>query len=555
MKKLFIIIATFSQIVTAEIMLPSIFSEGAIFQCDKKLPIWGWATPGQELVVSFAGQTHRTLVQSNGTWKLKLDPIKGSYEKHALSIKSATSEIKFSNILVGEVWLCSGQSNMMYTLDMLSSRTKDQGYESVLKFMRHEKNTAKDDFLRQIKVPNVASVIEKKTDFEGQWLQSSPQNNGGFSGTAYFFGKELRTHIDLPVGLINVSWGGKRIDSFIAPSEFDPNIYEKNVEQAKKLLEIYDEDQEIERFNDEMIQYKKTIKSNRAKGLPRPRRPQMNVSPDKNSNAPGSIYNGMINPVVTYAIRGATWYQGESHNQNKPEGHSKLLEKLIRGWRNKWQQGNFPFYFCQLANLGVAKLKPLKEKNTWVVISNQLRLGLKIPNTGMAVLHDVGQVKDIHPVNKYDVGKRLSKWALYDTYKFKDIVPSGPLFKSAEKMGSQVIVNFGYSGSGLMVGNKHLLEETKAVEHKLSGFEICGENGEWKYAEAKIISTSQISINHKDIDNPTGIRYAWRQNPLKANLYNIEGLPAALFSTRDFVSEITENQEKRKAEDPYETDF
>ncbi len=211
----------------AELRIPSIFSDGAIFQCDKAIPIWGWGTAGDKIRISFAGQSRETKVKHDGTWDVRLPPSKASYLKHRLNIQSKDSSIILKDILIGEVWLCAGQSNMMYTLEMLSLKTKDEGYESVLAFMRKEKDSANDEFLRQIKVPEMASVIDAQKDFNGQWLESTPRNNGDFSGTAYFFAKELRKVLDCPVGIINVSWGGKRIESFIPPSEFNHEHHKK----------------------------------------------------------------------------------------------------------------------------------------------------------------------------------------------------------------------------------------------------------------------------------------------------------------------------------------
>ncbi|EDM25439.1 sialic acid-specific 9-O-acetylesterase [Lentisphaera araneosa HTCC2155] len=530
-KIFFITLCFASSIVFAEIKIATIFSDGAVLQCEKPLPIWGWGKAGEEVKVSFAGQSQKTIVDAKGNWQLKLKAVKGSYKPYSMVVQSENSRIVIRNIVVGEVWFCSGQSNMMYTLEMLSLKTKDVGYESVLKFMKDEKEQAKDEFLRQIKVPNVASALETKKDFEGQWLASTPQNNGSFSGTAYFFAKQLRQHLDRPVGIVNVTWGGKRIESFIPPSEFNQAIHKQLLTKIQKQVKSYDAQLASKKYQQAMVKYREAIKLNRKKGLPRPKRPIMSVVPSANSATPASIFNGMVNPVIPYAIRGAIWYQGESHNPNRVEAHRGLLKSLIRGWRAKWQQGNFPVYFCQLANLGESLKEPLQKKNTWVEISNQLRLGLEISNTGMAVLHDIGQVKDIHPVNKVDVGKRLSRWALHDTYQINNIVPSGPLFQSAERKGATVIVHFNYSESGLIVGKKQLLEPVKPVERKLSGFELCGEDGVWKYATAKIINPNQVLLSHKDIVKPRGVRYAWQQNPANANLYNKAGLPTAIFST------------------------
>ncbi|WDE98885.1 sialate O-acetylesterase [Lentisphaera profundi] len=512
------------------IELPAVFSDGAVLQCDKELPIWGWGKAGEKVAVSFANQSETSEVKPDGSWMVKLKPIKPSYEKHIILIKVGAESLELKNILVGEVWFCSGQSNMLYTLGAVSNKTKDQGYESVLEYMRKEKDTAKDEFLRHIKVPNVASVLESKRNFTGNWISSAPENNSEFTAVGYFFAKEIRKHLDCPVGLLNCSWGGKRIDPFIPPSQLKSPGYDQMLATIKKQVENYDLKDEQAKLKKALANFKTEGKSAREIRLSQPR---MRPSPNSASNTAGAIYNGMTHPLVPYAIRGMLWYQGESHNHSKPATYGGLLKKLIAGLRAEWGQGDFPVYFCQIANLTASSSKPATKKNSWVTISNQQRLSMKIPNTGMAVLNDIGQVKDIHPLNKLDVGKRLSKWALNKTYGFTEIVASGPLYQSSEQKAKSIIIKFDYPGSGLMIGKKHLLEPVKPLNVPLGGFEICGEDKVWTYAEAKIISQNEVEVSHQSIDKPLAVRYAWQQNPANANLYNKEGLPSSLFSTLD----------------------
>ncbi|HAV13134.1 MAG TPA: 9-O-acetylesterase [Opitutae bacterium] len=511
-----------SSIAWAEIQLPAVFSDGAVLQCEADLPVWGWADAGSTVTVQFAGQTATTTVTDNGTWKLTLQPVAASYQKHTMRIEVDTESLQLTDILVGEVWLCSGQSNMESTLDFLSTNTVDPGFESVVAFITNERNTTNDEFLRHIKVPRKANAENAELNFNGAWKHASPQNNGQFSAAAYFFGKELRKHLDRPVGLLNSSWGGKRIEPFIPPSQF--GNYDQILEDARERIQNHDAAKAEQDYQQVVMTWQEAGSKGR-----QPRKP---AAPSLRSpGLPTSLYNGMIHPLVPYAMRGAIWYQGEANTRTIPEKYGALLNTLVKGWRQEWQQGDFPFYFCQLAAYTAPLSDPLQNKDPWVTVCHQMFLSTNIPNTGMVVLNDVGQVKDIHPRNKVDVGLRLSKWALNSTYGLKEIVASGPHYRSYEKRENTIVLTFDHSGSGLMVGKKTLLEPTQATEEPLGGFQICGEDREWKWASAKIISNNEVEAFHPSIPQPRAVRYAWQPNPIHANLYNQEGLPTSLFST------------------------
>ena len=527
----FILTFTISASARAEVRLPALFSDGAVLQCDQDLPVWGWGKPGEKVSVRFAGQAATTEVKPDGSWMVRLQPVKPSYKKHTMVIKVGAHALELKNIVVGEVWLCSGQSNMMYTLEAISARTKDAGYAPVLDYMGKERDSASDDFLRQIRVPTVACVTEAKPNFAGRWIQSSPQNNAAFTATGYFFGKELRKHLDHPVGLLSAAWGGRRIDGFLPPPRPVSPAYRRLLEDVKRRMERYDAKGAEEEYQRAHAKWREEVKAAHASGKPRPRPPKRPVSPDTDSNVLGGIYHGMIHPLVPYAIRGALWYQGESHNKQRPETYGRLLKTLILGWRREWGQGEFPVYYCQLASFTSPRAEPLQDNNSWVTVCNQQRLAMKIPHTGMAVLNDIGQVKDIHPANKLDVGRRLSRWALNKTYGFEKVVPSGPLYRSFENKGKIILVKFSYPGSGLMVGRKHLLNPVRPVDAPLGGFEICGGDRTWVYAKARIVSKDEVAVSHPTIDSPLAVRYGWQQNPANANLYNREGLPTSLFTT------------------------
>jgi sialate O-acetylesterase len=445
-------------------------------------------------------------------------------------VTAGNETLEFQDIVLGEVWLCAGQSNMASSMNAMSRRTRDAGYESVFKFMANENRTAEDKFLRHLKVPEKAVFETAQRNFDGKWAASSPQNNGEFSAVAYFFGKELRKHLDRPVGLLNTSWGAQRIDPFIPPSALmadrgSRDGYARIVPQFEQNKANYDPEAALKGYEIKMQKWEAGGKRGREPWKPQP--PSLD-SP----GYPGTIFNGMIHPLKPYAMRGVIWYQGESHNQNRAHFYGQQLEMLVTGIRNEWGKEDLPFYFCQLANLRQPQEQPSAGKNNWLMISDQIRLAAdRIPHTGMVVLNDVGQTGDIHPRNKYDVGLRLSKWALHQDYGFKDIVPAGPLFKEVKADGSSMVVTFDHAGSGLMTAKKTLMAPAEPTDEALGGFQICGEDHVWKWADAEIIGNNQVRVSEASVKDPAGVRYAWQTNPVRSNLYNKDGLPAGLFST------------------------
>ncbi|MGB6222930.1 sialate O-acetylesterase [Haloferula sp.] len=514
----------------ADLGMPAVFSDGAVLQGGEGIPVWGWGEPAMKVSVTFSGQSKSTLIDSEGRWTVVLDPVAASYDEKTMIVKAGSESREIRRVLVGEVWLCMGQSNMESTLSSMARRTKDPGYEAVTAFNAREIRNADDPYLRHLLVEKRAVFASGERDFNGSWQSATTDKVGDFSATAYYFAKELREKLDRPVGVINVSWGAQRIDPFIPPSAWLANEsyragYEQTMPDMKARIAAYDPAAEEKKYQEAMVGWEAAG----GRGRP-PRKPDVPTA--DSPSRPGTIFNGMIHPLVPYAISGVIWYQGESHNQNHAHQYGAMLEMLVSGIRKEWGLAALPFYFCQLANHWTSKEEPINEKNNWLTISNQIRLAsTSIPNTGMAVLNDVGQEKDIHPRNKYDVGLRLSKWALHKTYGLTDIVPAGPLYHSHEKKGSVMVVTFDHSGSGLVIAEKSLTKPAKVIDAPLEGFEICDEDSGWRWADARIIGPDKVEISHPGVKSPTGVRFAWQPNPTKANLYNKEGLPAGLFST------------------------
>jgi len=279
------------------------------------------------------------------------------------------------------------------------------------------------------------------------------------------------------------------------------------------------------------LKYEKAIKIWKEKGK-KGRKPRPNPHPEQDINIPATFYNGMVASIIPFAIKGVLWYQGESNSGYMTDSYEEYFSTLIKSWRAEWNQGNFPFYWAQLAAFRLPNKEPL-DYNGWALINDQQRRTLKLSNTGMAVTYDIGEAQDIHPHNKMDVGKRLALWALKNDYNFKETVCSGPLYKSYKIKKRKIEIKFDHVGSGLMIGKKELLNETIPQNTPLQRFQIAGEDRDWKWANAKIIAKNKIVVSHPEVPNPIVVRYAWSENPEGANLYNKEGLPASVFTTED----------------------
>jgi sialate O-acetylesterase len=484
---------------SAALELPTVIADGMVLQRQMRVPVWGWGKAGDVVTVRFAGQAGAGIVGKDGAWKVTIGPLEASAEGRVMSITVGAEFVDIKDVVVGEVWFCSGQSNMGMTVGACTRKTRDPKDQPIADYVSKELGSSLDPLIRQIASPCTTSYDKELTTFKGSWVKAdSADNKKSFTAAGYFFAKELRAKLKVPVGLLKCPWGGKKIQPFIPSTQ-----YKKAPDLAK-----YYADSLARARSDKKLQ-----------GSP---------------NFPSTLYNAMVNPFVPYAIRGALWYQGESNAGGaKREGFSyeRYLRALVDGWRDRWGQGDFSFYYCQLAQFRDAPKEPIAS-NGWVDVCNDMRKVLDHENVGMAVLNDIGEEKDIHPRNKVDAGKRLALWALAKDYGF-DIVYSGPLYKSQVIEGKNVRIQFDSVGEGLMVGVKHLLDPTRPVKAELGGFQICGADKKWKWAKAKIMGKDEVAVWHPDIAEPVEVRYAWASNPARANLYNKSGLPTSVFSTKE----------------------
>lgn len=624
------------QIATAQVRLPALIRDSMVLQRDTKLKIWGWAAAGEQVSITFNKRTYKTRTGTDGKWNLELLPMKAG-GPFTMNI-NATNKVVLKDILIGDVWVCAGQSNMVHQMSL----------HSVL----YASDIAKADFpqIRHFWVPNTTSLQGPKEDLPGgSWKWANPTNVMEFSAVAYFFARQLYEKNGVPIGLINASWGGTPIEAWMSEEGFKEfpaiiNTVSKNKDTAyinslnrrsqgsnaqaevapdKGVTEQwfnpsyipkgwrpiaipgYWEDQGIREL-DGVVWYRReidvpasmvntpakvflgrivdadalyingkqvgqttymypqrryplpagTLKQGKnlfvvrvtnhaGKGGFVPDKPYQLIagadtidltgywqykvgqvhSPRGMSgdggiaayNQPAALYNAMLAPLVNYAIKGFLWYQGES-NTGRPDEYAKLQPAMIKDWRQKWNHPAAPFLFVQLPGFMDMAYRPVESQ--WATFREAQAKSLSVPQTAMAVAIDMGEWNDIHPDRKKEVGERLAIAAENMVYGNKSVVPSGPLFQSAQIDGDNILLSFRHTGSGLVTNDGEALQE----------FAIAGEDKKFIWAKAKI-EGNKVVVWHEEIKEPKYVRYAWADNPVNPNLYNKEGLPAAPFRT------------------------
>jgi sialate O-acetylesterase len=458
----------------AEVTLPSVIGSHMVLQREAPCPIWGWATAGEEVSVEFADQKLGTKADADGKWIVRLKPMKANATGATMTIRGKNT-LALDDILVGEVWLCSGQSNMEWTV---SSSNNPQ----------EEISAANHPQIRHIKIPHVPTTKPQDNVPSDGWKVCTPQTAGNFTAVGYYFGRHLMNELDVPVGLIGSNWGGTRIEPWTPPVGF------KRVPALKNIVDKLDE-------------YPATTQQKN------PKDPN-DVKTVVNHQSPLALYNGMIHPLVPFAIKGAIWYQGESNNGEGMLYYEKM-KALIAGWRTVWNNPDMPFLYVQLAPYNYGPNDPTRLAGIWEAQTE----ALSIPNTGMAVTVDIGNIKDIHPKNKQDVGKRLALWALAKSYGKTGLVYSGPLYKDMKVDGSKVRLSFEHVGSGLVSRD----------DKPLSNFTIAGEDNKFVAAKAEI-DGGTVVVSSDEVTKPVAVRFGWDQLA-EPNLSNKEGLPASPFRT------------------------
>lgn len=499
---LFFLLCSFR--IPADVTLPSILSDRMVLQQRTEVSIWGWADPGETVTVRAdwpKGGAVTSVADAEGRWQVKLaTPQAGG--PYTLRVRGH-NEIIIRDILMGEVWLGSGQSNM----EMRLSSTENAS-EAI----------AAADYpnIRLFTVPRAANQ-EPQRDCTGTWVECSAESIPNFSAVSYYFARKLHNELHVPVGMIHSSWGGTPAEAWtkkaalLEDAEFHPILeaWEDNIRQYPQRMQAYLQ---------ALKEWERKVAESADDENSKPAKPRAPYGPD-NPRCPSVLYNAMIHPLIPYAIRGVIWYQGES-NAGRAYQYRKLFPAMIRSWRESWGQGDFPFYFVQLANYKEPQDQPVED--TWAELREAQAMALTLPQTGMAVAIDIGDAKTIHPTNKKDVGERLALWALAKDYQKKNVF-SGPVYRSMKIDGRRIILSFDYVDGGLI-----------AKDGKpLSQFAIAGPDRRFVWADAQIVGDNVI-VQSPQVTDPVAVRYAWQINPQGCNLFNKAGLPASPFRTDDW---------------------
>ena len=490
----------------ADVKLPALFSDHMVLQNNAAVPVWGWADPGEPVAVRIAGQTRTTVADNTGKWSLKLDKFQTTTPV-TLTV-TGHNTIVVHDVLVGEVWLASGQSNMQLPVNDAMNAPQ-------------EKASANFPQIRMFTVERHASPTPQ-TNCEGQWVICSPETVGRFSAAAYFFARDVQQKLKVSVGIINASWGATPIETWtsMARMEGKPEFTPVFKPWAAKLKVPYDEDRAQSQYLHAMENWTNNAEKRKVEGKPVPPEHSKPVNPRFDKNYPANAFNGMIAPIIPYAIRGAIWYQGENNAQSEYSRlYARQLSLLIQDWRQRWNQGEFPFAWVQLPNFQPKMNGSPVFDNKWSVIRECMLQTLSVTNTGMAVAIDVGEPEHIHPKNKQAVGHRLALWALAKVYG-ENIPWSGPLPAGQKINNEKITLSFTHTDGGLV-----------AKGGELKGFAIAGADHHWVPAAARI-EGDQVIVASPEVKSPLAVRYAWADNP-DCNLFNGAGLPASPFRTDD----------------------
>ncbi|MBC2592642.1 sialate O-acetylesterase [Ruficoccus amylovorans] len=471
-----------------------IFTDHAVLQRDKPISIWGTAKAGEKVRITFGSHTADTVADTDGRWKVELPAMAASSQPQNLAAKGDAASITLTDILVGDVWLASGQSNMGRTVRRIATPAEE---------------VAKADIplIRHFTVTGAVSDTPTSA-LGGQWVVCSPRTVGNFTAVGYFFAKDMVEALNVPVGIIHASWGGTRIDTWSSPASIESNpAYRGVTERWKSAAADYPKRKDA--YETALKNWEAEAALAKKKGTPFTQRaPRQPEGAPLHFQTPGGLYNGMIHPLIPYGLSGFLWYQGES-NALRPDEYAELFPALITDWRKQFQQGNLPFLFVQLASY-----KGITPSEDWALFREVQSRALSLPATGMAVIIDIGDPEDIHPLNKKDVGKRLALLAKNRIYG-QACVDTGPTLQSAVRQGASVRLTFLHA-DGLHTTNETLRE-----------FEVAGKDGVYHAASATQEGDA-IIVKSKAVPAPAFVRYAWRNTPV-VTLFNAAGLPMVPF--------------------------
>jgi len=488
----------------AELTLHPLIGDHAVFQRDVPFPVIGKTDPNSEVVVKWQGKDFKVKAGADGKWLVRLDPSPANEKGQILVVSSGTNSIEVSDILIGEVWLASGQSNMRWKLK-----------ECVAQSVEAEK--AEDSLLRLVGISPSPSR-DPSDNVKISWNLSSKESALDFSAVGYFFGRELRKDLKVPVGVILSAVGGTPAEAW-TPIDFlqaDPD-FAKAVKDRNEYPNRYP--RLLEKYEKEKPAYDLAVAEAKKTGAKPPKKPRAPQAPDKNTGLASVLWNGMIYPLVPYPIRGVIWYQGEA-NGNRGEVYEKLLTGMIGSWRKAWGQGDFPFLIVQLADFNYSEEGAGAAGIKWAQLRDaQSAVADHVPRTGLAVTLGLGDPENIHPQRKMEVGERLALLAKKIVYG-KDVVCQGPVFDSVKYSGGEATVSF-----------RPLAGALKSSDQKeVGGFAVAGSDKQFKPAQVRL-EKNQVILKSAEVANPAFVRYAWCNRPADANLTDESNLPARPFRT------------------------
>ncbi|MBI5766255.1 MAG: sialate O-acetylesterase [Verrucomicrobia bacterium] len=483
----------------AEISLPAIFSDHMVLQRDKRIPVWGRAAPGEHVAVTVAGQTQSTIAGADGRWRVTLAALAAGTPQ-TLTV-TGDNTITIRDVLIGEVWLGSGQSNMAFTVN------RAQDYDT-------ERAAANFPLIRHFKEESTYANSPQSAG-KGRWEICSPDTVGSFSAALYFFGRELHRALGVPVGLVNSSVGGTPIEQWIAPEaqraapELAPFL-----QQIESEATALTSDAALKKYDRDLAAWEAAQKKARTEKKKAAKKPQDPTDAAVRRRSLGALFNGKIAPLAPFALRGILWYQGEANSTPaKAPFYARQLSLLVRDWRTRWGE-ELPFAWVQLPNfVGAGR--------DWPAVREAMLKTLALPQTGMAVTIDIGEANDIHPRNKQAVGHRLALWALGTVYGRKVPAISGPLPAGHEVRGREIVLRFRSTDGGLVPHGS-----------EVTGFVVAGADRKFAPARARIAGDTVI-VSAPDVPAPVAVRYAWENLP-SCNLFNGAGLPASPFRTDDW---------------------
>lgn len=494
----------FPNTVLADVKLPAIFSDHAVLQRAKAVPVWGWAAPAEMVTVTISDQKHVATTDENGTWHVTLEPL--DVGSTLTMIVEGKNRLEIKDIQVGDVWLCSGQSNMEWSVGQ--SRDSDL-----------EVPEANFPNIRLISVATEGSQTPRD-DFQGHRDLCAPETVSAFSAIGYFFGREMYLNLRVPIGLIDNSWGGSTCEAWVRRDLMEGNsLFEPMLNQSDKTAAEFDEKSALAKYNTELAAWKEKAAAARSAGDPDPPGEPWWCIPRTGQIRPANLYNGRLRPIMPYAISGVIWYQGEA-NMTRADQYRELFPLMIKNWREDWRD-ELPFYFAQLANMGPESEQP--GDSAWSELREAQTMTLeKMPHTGQAVIIDVGEANDVHPKNKQAVARRLARLALAESFG-QTIAHKNARYKSKFENGHAIRIDFADVNGRL-----------QTVDGKpVTGFAIADVSRKWVWADAAIVGHETVEVHSDAVPTPVAVRYAWADNPA-CNLIDSASLPVTPFRTDDW---------------------